>query len=61
MKVVEVVRNYNLWNFDKHYKNQYGESRNLIPLNKLTGMEVKSVYVNFPSNIVEITIIEKAE
>lgn len=61
MTVIEVVRNYGLENFEKTYKNQYGNSRNLIPLDKLPTLEVKGISINFPTKEVTITVIERAE
>lgn len=61
MTVIEVIRKYGLEDFSKSYLNQSGNSRNLIPLDKLTQMEVKGININFPTNEVTITIIETAE
>lgn len=61
MKVIEVIRKYSLEDFRKTYRNQYGNSCDLMNLEKLTKMEVKSVSINFPTQEVTITIIEHAE
>ena len=61
MTVIEVVSKYGLGDFDKHYKNQYGNDRDLMNIMKLKDMEVKSVNINFPTQEAVITIIEHAE
>lgn len=59
MTVIEVIEKYGLGDFEKQYKNQYGQSCNLIPLNYLPQMQVKNININFPTNQVTITIIQK--
>ena len=61
MTVIEVIRNYGLRKFEKTYKNQYGNSCNLIDLYELAQMEVKGISINFPTKEVTITVIEHAE
>lgn len=61
MTVVECVKKYGLEEYDKEYKNQYGNARNLMNLDKLATMEVKGIYINFPTKSVTITIIERDE
>lgn len=61
MTVIEVIRKYGLEDFKKTYRNQYGNSCNLMKLDKLAQMEVKGVGINFPTQEVTITIIEHAE
>ena len=61
MTVIEVIRKYGIEDFEKTYKNQYGNSRNLIPLDKLPKMECKGIHINFPTKEAEITVIEHAE
>ena len=59
MTVIEIIRKYGLQDFDKSYKNQYGNDCNFIPLDYLPTMEVKSISINFPTNTVQITVIER--
>ena len=47
MTVLEVVKKYDLANFSKHYENIFGEDRDLLPINDLMNMEVKSISLNF--------------
>lgn len=58
MTVIEVVRKYNLEDCVKDYKNQYGQPCNLTNIDKLKQTEVKSIDINFPTNLVTITIIQ---
>lgn len=60
MTVIEIIRKYKLEDFQKDYKNQYGDYCGVkFPLNELAQMQVKSVDINFPTNHVIITIIER--
>ena len=61
MTVIEVVKKYELEDYEKHYKNQYGNARDLIPIDKLMHMKVKGISINFPTQEVTITFIEHAE
>lgn len=57
MKVIEVIRKYGLEDFKKDYKNTLGNSYNLVNIDSLKEMEVKSININFPNKEVEITVI----
>ena len=57
MKVIEVIRKYSLEDFKKDYKNTLGNSYNLVNIDSLEDMEVKSININFPNKEVEITVI----
>ena len=61
MTVIEVVKKYGLEDFSKTYRNQYGNSCNLMNLDKLKSIKVKGISINFPTQEVTITIIEHAE
>jgi hypothetical protein len=61
MTVLELVKNYGLGDFDKHYKNQYGNSCDLMNIFKLKDMEVKGISINFPTKEATITVIEHEE
>ena len=56
--VVEIIEKYNLQNFKKFYFNQYGNLCKSMPLDELAKMEVKSINIHFPTNSVNITIIQ---
>lgn len=58
MTVLEIIKKYNLEDFEKDYNNQYGNFCNLIKLEDLKNMEVKGININFPTNHVQITIIQ---
>ena len=59
MTVIEVIKEYNLEDYPKHYKNLYGNDIDLkYPLDTLAKMEVKSVYINLRTEEAEITIID---
>lgn len=61
MTVLETIQKYGLEDYSKEYHNQYGNSVNLINLKKLAAMEVKGIYINFPTQEATITIIEHCE
>lgn len=58
MTVIETVKKYGLELFEKEYQNQYGNSCNLMNLEELKNMEVKSINIHFPTNHATITIIK---
>lgn len=59
MTVLEIIKKYSLEDYAKDYKNQYGNFCNLVNLDELKGMEVKSIDIHFPTNHVTITVIQK--
>lgn len=61
MTVLEVVKKYNIEDFEKTYNNQYGNSCNLMKLDELMNMEVKSINIHFPTKAVKITVIQHEE
>lgn len=58
MTVIEIIKKYGLEDFEKEYHNQYGNLCNLINLDDLKNMEVKSIAINFPTQSVTITVIQ---
>lgn len=59
MTVIEVIKEYNLEDYPKHYKNPYGNYIDLkYPLDTLAKMEVKDIYINLRTKEAEITIID---
>lgn len=60
MTVIETIKKYGLEDYSKTYNNQYGSFTNLLPLNELAQMEVKGIAINFPTNQVTITVIQRS-
>lgn len=58
--VITVIKKYGLEEYKKSYNNQYGNFCNLLPLDQLMKMEVKSVNIHFPTKEVTITIIQRS-
>lgn len=58
MTVLEIIKKYELEDYDKSYKNVYGNSCNLINLDELKEIEVKDIYINLRTNTATITIFE---
>lgn len=59
MTVIEVIKQYHLEDYPKHYKNQYGNDVDLkYPIDTLAKIEVKSVYINLRTQEATITIID---
>lgn len=57
MTVTELINQYNLAGYEKHYLNLYGNSRDTsFPLSELKDMEVKGVSINFPTKEATITL-----
>ena len=57
MTVLEVINKYDLGDFDKHYENLHGNSKDLaFSLEELKGMEVKAVSINLPTMEATITL-----
>lgn len=57
MTVIEVVKKYELGEYKKSYKNCLGGDVSVsFNLEELAQMEVKGVYVNFPTDEAIITI-----
>lgn len=57
MNVKEIIKQYDLEDFKKDYKNTVGNSYNLVNIESLADMEVKSININFPTKHVDITVI----
>lgn len=58
MKVLELIREYDLGTYSKSYKNLNGMNCNVsIPIPELCEMEVKAVSINFPTKEVTITVV----
>lgn len=58
MTVLEVVRQYGLADYSKAYYSANGNRCDTrYPLDKLTGMLVKSISINFPTKEVKITLM----
>ena len=55
--VLDVIKRCGLEEFDKRYTDVYGQSKNLENLDKLKTLRVRSAYINFPTNEVEIIVI----
>jgi len=57
MTVLELINKYDLGDFDKHYKNLYGNLRDTaFSLEELKQIEVKAVSINFPTMEATITL-----
>ena len=57
MTVLEIIKEFHLEDYDKHYKNVFGNSRDIaFSLEELKHMEVKAVSVNFPTMEATITL-----
>lgn len=57
MTVLEIIKKFELEDFDKYYKNAFGEPRDLaFKFEELKNMEVKGVDINFPTGEVTITL-----
>lgn len=59
MNLIEVIKMYHLEDFQKQYKNPYGNDISIkYPLDTLAKMEVKDMYINLKMNTATITIID---
>lgn len=62
MTVLEVVKTYHIEDFEKDYKNVYGNCINTkYPLDKLAKMDVKDVYINLMIKTATITVLPMEE
>lgn len=59
MTVLEAVRKYDLGDFNKHYRDVYGNSQNLLNLEDLMSRQVKSVSFNLIEKTAVITILPR--
>lgn len=58
MNVLEVVKAYNLADFDKTYKNVYGNCVDLsFSIDELSKLEVKDLYINLKERTATITVL----
>lgn len=58
MTVIEIIKKYGLEDYDKHYKNVYGNSCDLeFSIEELAKKKVKAIDINFPTEEVAITIL----
>lgn len=57
MTVAEAVKAYRLESFEKSYEDVLGMSVNLIPLDTLIDLRVKSVHINLQMKVATISVI----
>lgn len=59
MKVIEVIKKYNLEEYNVEYYNQYGNFVSSLHKKNFMDLTVKSISINFPTNQCKLTIIEE--
>ena len=58
MQVLMLIQLYHLEKYQKFYFDIYGNPCDCLPLDQLMYMQVKSVFIHYPSHTVDITLVK---